>query len=310
MRSFNGLILIDKPIGWTSHDVVAKARSLLKIKKIGHAGTLDPLASGLLILLVGQATKLSDFILNGDKSYEVVAQLGVETDTLDLTGETLATHPVSVSPEQIQVVVEELTGELELPIPKYSAVKVNGRRLYKYAQQGIEIEELYRRSLFENVELRNIGQETVTVQLSCSKGGYIRSWAAELGRRLGCGAAVKELRRTASNPHKLCDALTLEELASALNEGVARELKGVIPLSQSLPDWRSVTVDGRDQQLLLNGQISEALNVKLFQSFKEEASSLPGIKVLSADEQKLLALLSVEGSHSYKIRRVFGSSLK
>src|SRR5258708_717792 len=139
MSSWHGLLLVHKSSGMTSHDVVARARRILRTREIGHAGTLDPLASGLMVLLVGRATKLSDYILNGDKAYQAVVQFGVITDSMDITGQVLTEKPVTFSEAEMLAAIEKLRGEIELEVPKYSAIKVEGRKLYEYARKDQEV---------------------------------------------------------------------------------------------------------------------------------------------------------------------------
>ena len=178
----NGLFLVDKPSGMTSHDVVARMRRLLATKAVGHAGTLDPLATGLLVILVGQATKLSQFILNGDKSYRVRVKFGVITDTDDITGEIVReTSSPDWTEAQLKQAVKDLTGSLELPVPIYSAIKVKGKKLYEQARKKQEVEAPLRKMDFKACELVEWGESWADAFIHCSKGSYIRSWSRALG---------------------------------------------------------------------------------------------------------------------------------
>ncbi len=306
---FHGLLLIDKPTGCSSHDVVAKVRRILGTKAVGHAGTLDPIASGLLVLLIGEGTKLSNYILNGDKGYEVKIRLGVVTDTLDRDGHVLRESPVTSSETEIRKVVESLTGALNLLVPKYSAVKIEGKTLYKEARQGREVEQPTREMKFYDIEVLEVASPYLRVRLKCSKGGYIRAWSDELGAKLGCGATVDQLRRVWSSPYEIETATSLEELAVQ----PLKSLSAAVPMASTLGHWPSIFVEGKDQTLLRNGQLSHGLKGRLRVFYRTHSGEVcPGVKVLDKDPQnrKLLALLepgSVEGD--FQIARVINNTV-
>lgn len=311
--SLNGLLLVDKPQEWSSHDVVSKVRRLLHMSAVGHSGTLDPFASGLMVLLLGHGTKISDFILSKDKTYEVVVRLGVETDTLDRTGKILAENPVSLSLEQLQEAILRCQGEVELEVPLFSAVKIKGKKLYDYARAGKEIQAPMKKMSFYDLKLLDFVEGRLArIQLSCSKGSYIRAWAAWLGRELGCGATAEELRRLSSVPFSVENAVSighLEELSlSAEAVQWPDQLKeAYIPLSEALPEVKRISVSSRDEKLLMNGQISRDIASRLIVEQKEalkREENLP-IQVLSAESRRLLALLEVQPGQGLKIRRVF-----
>ncbi|MEQ1875297.1 MAG: tRNA pseudouridine(55) synthase TruB [Bdellovibrionia bacterium] len=296
----DGLLLIDKPIGCTSHDLVAKARKILGFKAIGHAGTLDPMASGLMVLLAGEGTKLSDYILNGDKGYRVRIRLGTTTDTLDMTGQILTQTQVSVTREQIENVVREMQGALTLEVPIFSAVRVNGEKLYKAARRGDEVEEPKRIMTFHNVTLLDFGTDWFEVDMRCSKGSFVRSWSREAGRRLGTGAVVEVLRRTGSGPFDVSQAVPLNE------EKVS---SGFVPMSQALPDWPGMVVDGKDRTLLENGQISYKLRARL-KPYVETYMDKPGIKVTAHDKTLIALLTYSEKTRDFALARVFPPSAR
>lgn len=306
---FHGLLLVDKASGCSSHDVVARARRIMGTKSVGHAGTLDPIASGLLILLVGEATKLSNYILNGDKGYEVKVRLGVETDTLDREGHVLRESEVTADEDLIRKTVADLSGPLMLLVPKFSAVKVDGKTLYKEARQGNEVIQPHREMKFYDVEVLQIELPYVRVALKCSKGSYIRAWANELGQKLGCGASVDQLRRTFSSPYEIDRANTLEQLESQ----AWQNLKGAVPMANTLEDWPSIYVEGKDQTLLRNGQLSHGLKGRLRVFYRSHTGAkCVGVKVLGKDlpNRRLLALLepgSVEGD--FQIARVINNTI-
>lgn len=207
------ILLIDKEPDWTSFDVVAKLRNILKIKKIGHAGTLDPFATGLLLILVGKATKKQDELMLSDKIYETEIKLGERTDSFDRTGSVTASSDKQVSDDEIRSAVMSFTGEqLQLP-PMFSAVKKDGKRLYELARKGIEIEREPRKIIIHSIDILGIESNTVRIRVHCSKGTYIRSLADDIGEKLGTYAHLKELRRTKIGDFSVNDAFTIGEFA-------------------------------------------------------------------------------------------------
>jgi tRNA pseudouridine55 synthase len=309
MNPTNGLLLVDKPKGITSHDVVARVRRTLGIRAIGHAGTLDPIASGLLILLIGEATKVSDYLLNGDKGYEVTVRLGVKTDSMDVTGQVLEEKPVDLSEEQIRSAVLALQGKLELQVPVHSAVKVDGRKLYEYAHRGQAPAEVPMREMeFFGLEVVAIEPSRVTVRMRCSKGSFIRAWANRLGDDLGCGGTVEELRRIFSEPFNVSQAITLEDLAMKWEARSERHGRVLAPswvaLKDSLPHLPRVDVGGKDEVLLRNGQISKDVQPLLLSHIKL-GEALKPVRVISRESDDMVALLTAEPGQFYKIRRVF-----
>ncbi len=312
--SLNGLLLIDKPQDWTSHDVVAKVRRLLSMSSVGHSGTLDPFASGLMVLLLGQGTKVSDYILSKDKTYEVEVRLGIETDTLDRTGTVLKEGAVDVTLEKIHQALAKCQGETEIEVPVFSAIKVKGKKLYDYARAGEEVKKPMKLMHFYDLKLLEFdGRDRLKVRLSCSKGSYIRSWALWLGKELGCGATAQELRRISSTPFNVEKALSLGQLeALCLKDQEPQwtsELKeAYIPLSNALPDVKKITVGDRDEKLLTNGQISHDIAARLMSEQKQCVANnqIIPIQVMSTSQQ-LLALLEAQPGKGLKIRRVFKS---
>lgn len=308
----NGLLLIDKPVGLTSHDVVGRARRILGHRGIGHAGTLDPLASGLLVLLIGEATKVSDYILNGDKSYELKARLGVATDSMDMTGQVIAEKPVTSSLEQIRSAVAALSGTLTLKVPVHSAVKVDGKKLYEYAHKGETPDVIPEREMsFYDVNLIEASQQGVVVRMSCSKGSFIRAWANKLGEDLGCGGTVEALRRVNSHPFDVSQAITLEDLASKWEARAERHGRVLGPawvaLKDALPHFQRVDIDGYCETLLKNGQISKNLQAQLLQHVRI-GEAPPPVRVISRETDDLLAILLAENGGFYRIRRVFNKA--
>lgn len=301
--NLHGLIIVDKPSGCTSHDIVFKARKILKTKKVGHAGTLDPLASGVLVLLVGQATKLSDYLLAGDKGYEVEVLLGQETDTLDTDGVVTKERKVEKTELEIKEMAASLSGELELKIPDYSAVKVKGKKLYEYAREGKEVPVIKRTSRFYDLEVLGVhftegGKATCKARLKCSKGAFIRSWAYELGARLGVGGCVKGLRRVWSSPFDVSQSIPLE----ALEQQEWREK--LIPMKKALPHLSQITPNLYEEKLWLNGQVARALETRLCERGLDDETS-QRFQMVSSIDSHLLGILEVTKERGCKIARVF-----
>ncbi len=224
----NGVINIYKVKGFTSHDVVAKLRGMLGQKRIGHTGTLDPEATGVLPVCLGSATKLCDFLTEKDKEYIARIRLGVVTDTQDMTGTVLEERPVDVTQKQVKDVLDRFLGDYDQIPPMYSAVKINGKKLYELARQGKEVERKARRIRIHEIELLSFELPFLKVRISCSKGTYIRTLCHDAGQALGCGAAMEELERTRSGQFGRENAVTLEELQKRLDECEAASIKEAI----------------------------------------------------------------------------------
>ncbi len=213
----DGLVVVDKPAGWTSHDVVAKSRGLLGTRKVGHSGTLDPDATGVLLLGIGRATRLLRFLSPLSKAYEGEVVFGTETSTLDAAGEVTATHDMGVLDlARVQAAARRFVGEIEQVPPMVSAVKVGGRRLHELARQGVEVEREARPVTIHHLEVSPgpVGDDHVfAIDVECSSGTYIRTLAADIGHALGGGAHLRNLRRTSVGPFTLADAVPLEQVA-------------------------------------------------------------------------------------------------
>ncbi|MEB8487557.1 MULTISPECIES: tRNA pseudouridine(55) synthase TruB [Acidithiobacillus] len=216
MNCQHGLLLFDKPAGLTSNAALQRVKRLLGIKKAGHTGSLDPVATGLLVLLFGEATKVSDYILNADKSYRATLRLGQTTTTGDSEGEILEERPVVVSEEQVRMILPQFSGVIAQVPPMYSAIKQGGKPLYELARKGLEVERAARQVRIDALDLVLLDGDRLVLDVRCSKGTYIRSLAADIGAALGCGAHVNGLRRTSTGPFDITQALTLEALADVL----------------------------------------------------------------------------------------------
>ncbi|MEY4090427.1 MAG: hypothetical protein RJB55_2698 [Verrucomicrobiota bacterium] len=212
-REMEGILLVDKPTDHTSHDVVARLRGKLRMKRVGHAGTLDPMATGLLIILVGKATRVSQYLMSLDKEYEGTIELGKVTDTQDAEGEVLETIPVpAFSEADILAAVKSFLGDQYQTPPMYSAVKIDGVPLYKSARKGEEVEREPRFIRVMSWEITRFALPRLDFRLRCTKGTYVRTLAHDLGRKLGCGAHLAALRRTASDKFHISQALTLDQI--------------------------------------------------------------------------------------------------
>lgn len=249
----DGAIVVDKPSGWTSHDVVNKVRRIAGTKKVGHLGTLDPSATGVLPLVVGRATRLAQFYTKNDKIYEGVVRFGYSTDTYDGAG--TATSPeqtVILNAEQVSGLLDKFRGPQSQVPPPVSAKKIGGRPAYELARKQKPVElapvdiEIY------ELDLNSIGSDEISIRIHCSAGTYVRSIAHDLGRAIGCGAFLKSLRRTASGDFAITKARTLEELQVLATEGRLDE--AVIPASDLLPDFPAETVDFITAGQIRNGR--------------------------------------------------------
>ena len=249
-RAVHGVLLLDKPLGLSSNDALQKAKRLLRAEKAGHTGTLDPLASGLLPLCFGAATKFSQTSLDADKRYTATLTLGQTTTTADLEGSLVHERPVSVTRAYIEAACRRFTGPLQQRPPMHSALKHEGRALYEYARQGIEVERAPRSIVIHRIDILDWQAATLVLDIVCSKGTYIRTLAAEIGEALGCGAHLAALRRTGSGPLDIAHAITLDQLA-ALDEP-ARDAR-LLPPDVLLADWTAFCLAADDAGRFLTG---------------------------------------------------------
>lgn len=250
----DGIINVYKEKGFTSHDVVAKLRGILHIKKIGHTGTLDPDAVGVLPVCIGKGTKLCDMITDTDKTYEAVMLLGISTDTQDISGNVLSKKDVAVDEKTLIETIDSFVGEYKQIPPMYSAIKVNGRKLYQLAREGIEIErsprDVYIRSIHINDMNLQDGEPSVTMTVSCSKGTYIRTLCHDIGEKLGCGACMKSLSRTRVGRFYIDDSYTINQIAALNLKG---ELSSIVTPVDSMFDYPEIRIKREYDKLLYNG---------------------------------------------------------
>jgi tRNA pseudouridine55 synthase len=255
-RRVDGILLLDKPAGLTSNAALQKVKRLYRARKAGHTGSLDPLASGLLPICLGEATKVSGFLLDADKHYWVSCRLGVRTSTADAEGEVLETRSVTdVTEGRLREVMESFKGEIEQVPPMYSAVKHQGKRLYALARQGVEVERQPRRVTIHAIELREFRPPLVEIDVHCSKGTYIRTLVEDIGTALGCGAHVADLRRYGVGPYNASGMVTLEVLEDCLaREGEAALDRLLLPMESGLSQWPDVRLSVNAAFYLRQGQ--------------------------------------------------------
>lgn len=259
---YNGVINVYKEPGFTSFDVVAKLRGILKQKKIGHTGTLDPDAEGVLVVCLGKATKLCEILTDKDKSYETTLLLGKITDTEDSSGKILEEREVNVTEEQVTAAIESFIGEYEQIPPMYSAIKVNGKKLYELARQGVEIERQPRTVMIHSIEILEIELPYIRFRISCGKGTYIRSLCRDIGDKLGCGGIMNKLVRDSVNAAETGkifakeDALTLGQIETLVKgEQPEQFLSYVIAIDELFPEFKHCKVNNNGNKKLLNGNV-------------------------------------------------------
>ena len=249
-RAVHGVLLLDKPLGWSSNDALQKAKWLLRAEKAGHTGTLDPLATGLLPLCFGAATKFSQISLDADKAYRATLRLGQRTSTGDLEGEVVQERPVQVDAAALQSAISRFTGPISQVPPMHSALKKDGKALYEYARAGEVVERAPRAVCIRAIDLVRWQDSELVIDVRCSKGTYIRTLAEDIGEALGCGAHLTGLRRTASGPITLAGAVSLTELES-LDETARLAL--LLPVDTLLADWPSVALPADEAGRFLSG---------------------------------------------------------
>ncbi len=273
----NGIIVINKPLGKTSHDMVYFVRRLTGIKKVGHTGTLDPSASGVLPVCIGNATKVCDLLTNADKMYRVSFVLGMTTDTLDADGEILTEQPVNLAEAEIKEAIFSFLGDITQIPPMYSAVKINGKKLYELAREGKSVERKERHVTIKNIDILDIDLENyiVTMDVECSKGTYIRTLCEDIGIKLGVGAYVNTLERRKSGVFSIEDSFKLEELLKLKEE---RKLLEILRKTDSVfKDLPEVVVGKKQSALIKNGvriRYNGLLEDTLYRVYSDEGEFL------------------------------------
>jgi tRNA pseudouridine55 synthase len=295
-NAISGVLVIDKPVGMTSHDVVQAIRLGTGIRRAGHTGTLDPRASGVLVILVGPAVRLSEYVSASDKRYQAVIRLGASTDTYDADGRFTqqTSAPVNITEQQFEETLKQFVGEIEQTPPPYSAVKVQGRRAYDMARQGEEVDLAPRKITVHHLEVLEWAPPEVVVDVHCSSGTYVRSLANDMGNALGCGAYLVGLRRTKSGRFSLRDATPLRKLQEAFHAG--NWYQYLIPAAEALGDWPALELDPDQVEAVKHGHRIPAA--------AEATGMVRGVSMAG----ELVALLELdEASHEWQPKKVFFS---
>ena len=296
-NAISGVLVVDKPTGMTSHDVVQAIRRGTNIRRAGHTGTLDPRASGVLVVLLGPAVRLSEYVSASDKRYQAVIMLGTTTDTFDADGKTTSSSPVNVTEEQFNNELQKFVGRIEQVPPPYSAIKVGGRKAYDMARNGEDVELAPRIIDVYSLELLEWAPPEVVIDVNCSSGTYVRSLANDLGTRLGCGATLTGLRRTKNGRFTLRDAVPLRKLNEAFIDGSWYQY--LIPAAEALTDWPAIELDQEQMDAIRHGH-------------RIPAASDAGPKACGVSQQgELVALLVLDeledGTREWQPKKVFFS---
>lgn len=298
-NAISGVLVVDKPVGMTSHDVVQAIRNGTGLRRAGHTGTLDPRASGVLVILVGPAVRLSEFVSASDKRYQAIIRLGSTTDTFDADGKlTHSSGPVNVTEQQFEQVLGTFVGEIEQTPPPYSAVKVQGRKAYELARQGEEVELAPRKITVHHLEVLEWAPPEAVIDVHCSSGTYVRSLANDLGNALGCGAYLVGLRRTKSGRFSLRDATPLRKLQEAFHAG--NWYQYLIPAAEALAEWPVIELGPDDVESVRHGHRIHAA-----------ADSKPGMVRGVSTQGELVALMDLvngeSGEAEWQPKKVFFS---
>lgn len=254
-RAINGILLLDKPIHWSSNDALQKVKRIYQAAKAGHTGSLDPLASGMLPICLGEATKISAYLLDADKVYRFKCALGKKTTTADAEGEVIQTRPHEhITRADVERLLPQFTGDLMQVPPMYSALKKDGKRLYELAREGIEVERQPRPVTIHQLEILSFQPGEVELQASCSKGTYVRTLAEDMGEALGCGAYITELRRLSVGPYAGKEMITMEQLQALAEQGMEQLDARLLTLDTGLMNWPAVELDANSAFYIKQGQ--------------------------------------------------------
>lgn len=251
--ALNGIILVDKPCDWTSHDVVGKLRGILHERRIGHSGTLDPMATGLLVVFVGRATRAVEFAEADSKEYIAGLRLGISTDTQDITGNTLKSSNSLPSKAELEQALSAFKGEISQIPPMYSAIKVGGRKLYELARRGESVERKPRKVTIDKLDIIGENEGNYVLDVVCSKGTYIRTLCNDIGDTLGCGGCMSSLRRVKAGAFSIEKAHTIDEIQAAADNGGLDEI--IIPVDRLFSAYPELTVRDTAEKKLRNGNV-------------------------------------------------------
>lgn len=296
----HGVLNIYKEKGYTSHDVVAKLRGIVGQKKIGHTGTLDPDAVGVLPVCLGKATKLCDMLTDKNKTYETVMLLGKVTDTQDISGEVTEEKETShLTEEVVRNAVMSFVGDYMQVPPMYSALKVNGKKLYELAREGIEIERKARPVSILDIQVKEIDLSRVRMEVSCSKGTYIRTLCHDIGMKLGCGACMEELIRTKVSRFEIKDSLTLAQVQALKEEGKLEEI--LVPIDEMFANYEAVTLKEEFMSFVYNGNVFFPKHLK--EHIKLEDGKM--VRVYDGQGQFIAIYKFVKEKYLFKIEKMF-----
>jgi len=285
----NGIIIIDKPQGWTSMDVCAKLRGMFREKRIGHAGTLDPMATGVLPVFLGRATRAVEFASESEKEYVAGLKLGVITNTQDTSGEVLEQHPVSVTSEELEAVLPRFRGDIQQIPPMYSAIKINGKKLYELARKGREVERKPRSITIHSLTVEEqAAADEFILRVRCSKGTYVRTLCHDIGLALGCGGTMSSLRRTMAAGFTLEQAVTLEQVQQAEDRAVL-----LLPVDSYFSRYPALTLEAPEEKKVRNGMTVVMPQV------------IPGEYRVYGTDGSFLALCRAEGGKLFTIKSFF-----
>ena len=296
----DGIIIVDKPKGYTSHDVVNVVKKTLNTSKVGHTGTLDPNATGVLPVLVGKATKISKYLIEHDKTYIAELALGEKSSTGDIEGEIIERKEVpNVTEEQIKEVLQKFLGKQMQTPPIYSSIKINGKKAYEYARSGQTIEIPAREIEIMEISLSNFEDNIITFKVSCSKGTYIRTLCHDIGQKLGCGACMEKLTRTKVSRFEIKDSLTLAQIEVLKKEDRLSEI--LIPIDQMFANYPSIIVSGEAARLAYNGNGIKDRDVRKDENILDEAY----VRVYDDVEDFIGVYQYHEKEREYRIRKMF-----
>jgi tRNA pseudouridine55 synthase len=301
----SGVVVVDKPSGPTSFDVVRRVKGLFKVKRCGHTGTLDPIATGVLPICIGDATKIATFVSEGEKEYDAVVRLGETTDTQDSAGRTLVTRPVEgIGEEQVREALKGFVGLIEQTPPMFSARKVEGRRLYELARAGEEVEREPRQVHIDEARLLSFRPPDAAIFVRCSKGTYLRTLAHDLGERLGCGGHLRSLQRGRVGPFSLEDSVRLDTLMAAAKEGREGLERFVHPIARALSEMAELRIDAQLARRVAHGHAPGPADLSRLKA----PPFARGRKVRLIDpEDRVLAVAESDGVGTLKLLRVLVS---
>lgn len=307
-NDLSGVVVVDKPSGPTSFDVVRRVKGLFKVKRCGHTGTLDPTATGVLPICIGEATKVASFVSDGEKEYDAVVRFGEVTDTQDAAGRTLETHPLGdLTEEKVREALQGFVGLIEQTPPMYSARKVDGKRLYELARAGEEVEREARQVNVDEAKLVFFRPPDAGIFVRCSKGTYLRTLAHDLGQRVGCGAHLKGLKRVRVGPFGIEDSVGLDTLMAAAKEDRAELQRYVLPVSRALADLAELRLDVDLARRVAHGHAPGPADLSRLRA----PPFSRGRKVRLVDPQdRVLAVAESDGVGTLKLLRVLVSGAR